>query len=235
MSFLFLRTLSDPLEFEHADLLAQVVLYFTVQFVYAVIAPITSIVLAFCFLFLGSAYRHQFVFIYPTRPDSGGMLWASFVKILLVCMLIAQVTIVGLLALKKSAIGVPLMIPLIVVTSLFSVYIHQQHFRAATYLPARACMQADLQNAHDMLDLSFLDGAFVQPELQTKEAFPEVDEDELPDILRNASFQFVTPPQSSGGQSKDRQDDDDAAGDTLTVASFLTDLLRPFDRSDTSS
>jgi calcium permeable stress-gated cation channel len=91
-SFFIFRPLSDPSEFPHADLLSQVVLYFTVQLVYAVIAPITSFVLAFCFLYMGAAYRHQIVYIYPTHPDSGGKLWTRFIGILISCMFIAEVT-----------------------------------------------------------------------------------------------------------------------------------------------
>jgi len=91
-TFLGLRPLSDPPDFPHADLLSQIVLYFTVQLVYAVIAPVTSFVLAFCFLYLGAAYLHQIVFIYPTKPDSGGKLWTRFIRILITCMLIAELT-----------------------------------------------------------------------------------------------------------------------------------------------
>lgn len=90
--FFCFRPLSNPSTFPHADLLAQVVLYFTVQLVYAVIAPVTSIVLAFCFLYLGAAYRHQIVYIYPTLPDSGGNLWTRFIGILIICMIIAELT-----------------------------------------------------------------------------------------------------------------------------------------------
>jgi len=41
---------------------------------------------------MGSAYLHQFVFIYPKNPDSGGKLWTKFIRYLLVCMLISEVT-----------------------------------------------------------------------------------------------------------------------------------------------
>lgn len=79
--FLFLRPLADPSEFEHADLLSQLVLYFTVELVYAVIAPLTSFVLGFCFLIMFISYRHQFIFIYPKKPDSGGKLWVRFIRV----------------------------------------------------------------------------------------------------------------------------------------------------------
>jgi len=81
--------------------------------------------------------------------------------------------VIGLLALKKSIVGVLLMIPLIVVTALFNTYMHQQHFRTAEFLPAQIGTMADRKSGPDM-DLSFLRDAFVQPELQVKEAFPEV-------------------------------------------------------------
>jgi hypothetical protein len=90
--FFCLRPLSCPSNFPHADLLAQIVLYFTVQLVYAVIAPITSFVLAFCFIYMGAAYRHQMVYIYPRTPDSGGKLWTHFIGILISCIVIAEIT-----------------------------------------------------------------------------------------------------------------------------------------------
>jgi hypothetical protein len=43
-----------------------------VLLVYQVIAPFTSFVLWFVFGLMFVAYRHQFVFVYPKMPDSGG-------------------------------------------------------------------------------------------------------------------------------------------------------------------
>jgi Calcium-dependent channel, 7TM region, putative phosphate len=60
--------------------------------VYAVISPITCFVIAFCFVYMGSMFRHQFVYIYPAQPDSGGKIWMGFIRILLVCLLVAEVT-----------------------------------------------------------------------------------------------------------------------------------------------
>lgn len=63
-----------------------------VLLVYAVMSPITAFVLGFCFFYMESAYRHQFVYIYPATSDSGGKMWTKFINILLVCMLVAEVT-----------------------------------------------------------------------------------------------------------------------------------------------
>lgn len=64
-----------------------------------------------------------------------------------------------------------MMVPLIIITLLFNAYLRQQHYRVANYLPSHDCMIADVRNAG--MDLTFLDGSYVQPELQDKEVFPE--------------------------------------------------------------
>lgn len=87
-------------------------------------------------------------------------------------MLIAQITIVGLMALKKVNHATVLMIPLIVMTVLFNAYVRQQHFRVAEFLPSRECLKEDLRNNHK-LDLSCMRGAYLQEELRDKTMLPE--------------------------------------------------------------
>ena len=48
-TYLGLRPLADPLEFQHAYFTSQAVLYFMVLLVYSVISPLTNFFLAFCF------------------------------------------------------------------------------------------------------------------------------------------------------------------------------------------
>ena len=107
-TFMGIRPLFDPLEFEHADNLSNMVFNFIVMLVYAVIAPMTSFIQAFCFMIVSVplffhlfanfglqmhvCYRHQFVYIYPKNPNSGGKVWTNFIKVLLSCLLIAQFT-----------------------------------------------------------------------------------------------------------------------------------------------
>ena len=63
-----------------------------IYLVYAVIAPLVSFVLALCFIVLGALFRHQFVYIYNAKPDSGGFLWMNFIRSLTSCLLIAEIT-----------------------------------------------------------------------------------------------------------------------------------------------
>lgn len=61
-----IRPFADPLEFEHDQILSVMVLYFIVFFVYATLAPIASIFVFLCFLFMGSVYRNQVSDVEPT-------------------------------------------------------------------------------------------------------------------------------------------------------------------------
>jgi hypothetical protein len=86
-------------------------------------------------------------------------------------MLVAQLTLVGLLALKKATVATPMMFPLIGFTFWFRFYIGQQHLRVTERLPSRECLKVDLKNS--AMDLDFVKGGYLQPELKEKELFPE--------------------------------------------------------------
>jgi len=163
--FMWLHPLSDPWDFQMAEIFGEGVLYFVVLFVYAPIAPITCFFLLFCWLLMGSCYRHQF-FYNCVSLDSGGKMWSYFIHICLGCMLIAQLTLVGMLALKKAPIQSLLMIPLIVITILFNFYIGMKHFYVTNHLPTRLCLQLDRKHhANGGLDFNFVRQKYLQPAL----------------------------------------------------------------------
>ena len=75
--------------------------------------------------------------------------------------------VTGLLALKKATYATPLLVPLIIVTILFQMYIGQKHWDVAGRLPSRKCLQCDRKNEHK--DLGFDGDAYIQPEMRDKE------------------------------------------------------------------
>jgi hypothetical protein len=143
-------------------------LYFMILFVYTTISPLVNWFCVFLFLFASCVYRYQFVFNYPDTPDSGGEMWLYFVRVILACILIAQLTLVGFLGLKESAIGVGLMIPLVVVTCLFMIYLGQRHFRIGKHLPAQACLSQDLANQDDDVDYEEFRNQYKNPSLMAR-------------------------------------------------------------------
>jgi hypothetical protein len=143
-------------------------------------------------------YRHQFVYIYPTFPDSGGKLWVAFFKLLPSLMIMAQVTMLGVLALNKSAIASSMMIPLLIITVLFTFYINQQHFSLTEHLPAKDAMMVDLRNKSNNhggeMDFDFLKDKYIQPELRDHEVWPENLNVERE--IEHGCLAFSTPPGS---------------------------------------
>lgn len=168
--YLFLNPLAVPPVFNHASALSNIVLFCMILFVYAVIAPLTSIVLLAVFPILSSAYRNQFIYIYPASQESGGRMWMSFVRTITNCLIVAQFVISCMLGIKKSAVAAPLMIPLIVLTCLFRTFIEQRHFDVIECLPSHECHRKDA--ASDFYITESFENLFVKPELLIKEAFP---------------------------------------------------------------
>jgi hypothetical protein len=169
----FVRPLSDPFEFQHAEVFANVILYFMVIFVYAVISPIINFFMAFCFMLMASAYRYQFIHNYSATPDSGGKLWLSFIGISLTCMLIAQATLIGLLALKKAKYATPCMVPLMILTIGFNLFLRGKHFYVTKHLPSRECLHLDRKNYARGLGTSFLHNRYIQSSLLVRDVVPE--------------------------------------------------------------
>ena len=112
-----------------------------------------------------------------------------------VCLLIAEITIFGFLLLKTARIASGLMIPLLIITLLWTVYIHQKHFTATNYLPGCDCVNTDRRNnINGPMDMGFLTDQYIQPELRDKELYPT-----------NASLErqvhFGTIPTNSAGEN----------------------------------
>jgi hypothetical protein len=175
----FCNSLEDPPEFWHAEILAQLMLFFVVFFVYSVIAPITSIFLWFCFVVCESGYRYHFVHNNKTTPDSGGKLWQGFIQMLLVSMLIGELTLVGLLILKKTVYALPALLPLLVITVLFMITGIPRFNHVATHLPTVLCVEFDKRNREqENANSDFAVKMFLQPALQAEPLLPEDPVDE---------------------------------------------------------
>jgi Calcium-dependent channel, 7TM region, putative phosphate len=180
-SFLFLRPLADPVNFYQCTRLSQTVLYFMVFFVYSTIAPISNFFILICLVVQKSCILHQLVYIYPPFPDSGGKLWMEFFRFVPWGMMISQITIIGMLSLKRASGASIAMTPLFVCTVLFWHYIRQEHFKLAELLSAKECNMADLKRAQEGVDWECFRGKYVQPELCERDVFPETnDRDRLP-------------------------------------------------------
>jgi hypothetical protein len=162
----------EPEEVEYPMRFAEMILYFMINLVYSCIAPIMSYMLLICFGILSLVFRHQLIYTYSKTNDDGGKMWSSAIMLLITCMIVSEITLIGMIFLKKAFIAGVALVPLIVCSFLFLSYIKQQHFRVIEYVPSTLCSKTDKAN-HDNLDLSFLKDQYLQAALKKKFEFPE--------------------------------------------------------------
>ena len=143
--WLGLNPLAVPSDFAPLQpaLLSDAVLMFVILLVYAVLSPVTCFVMSFCFGASAIVYRNQCAFVYNPRGDSGGRLWPPAMRAILVCVVIGEVIVLVVLALKDGEGQAPLMVPLPVVTILLYLYLEQRHYHAAAHLPLANCVHVD--------------------------------------------------------------------------------------------
>jgi hypothetical protein len=97
-------------------------------------------------------------------------MWMSFIKTVQFSMIVAQITLFGFLALKRTALAIPLLVPLLCMNLLFQWYIMQKHNTIAMFLPSHECIEVDRKNnASGPMDYSFLIDEYKQPQLKAKE------------------------------------------------------------------
>ena len=186
-TFMGLKPLTAPAEMDFPMVFAENILYLMILLVYSCIAPIMSYVMLLIFTMLLVTYTNQFIFIYNAASDEGGVLWSKMVKIILLCMLIAQVTLVGIMSIKQSVLSSTLLLPLIGFTILFALYLEQEHYKVTFFLPSTNCRHADIAN-QDKLDKTCLSGQYVQPALWTKVLVPSsISSDEESNNISNES------------------------------------------------
>lgn len=168
----YLTPLEKPYKFEHANILGTVVLYFMIFLVYAALAPVSCFFIFAMFAMMESGYRYQFPHNYPATPDSGGQHWMGFLRILQCCLIVAQLTLLGFLLLKKSFFAVPFMSPLLAMTILFIIYVNKYQLYVTKNLPTSDCVRVDNKNL--LKDMTFAKGVYLQPcikEAQSDEIF----------------------------------------------------------------
>lgn len=159
--FLSFSPLTNPGNLDFTSLTSDLILMFITLFVYAILSPVASYISLIGFVCLNVGYRNQVIHIYDPSNDTGGALFPKVANYLVVCMLIAQVTVLGVVSLNEGSRMVPIMIPLLIITILFHRYLQQQHLRVASTLPVMECHEID-ETSKKGGDFSFVVNAYKQ-------------------------------------------------------------------------
>lgn len=166
---------------ELADVLSNLILFFMIIFAYACLSPALSFLMCFIFGLLETCYRNQLIYVYSPENDSGGQLWPNAVKILIVCLIIAEITLFGVMGFKKGIIAAPLCLPLLIATVLFMQYLKQQHYIVPNRLPSIDCSLEDKRAMEGICEFS--QGLYLQPALKTKTLEPENGKEVIKDTV----------------------------------------------------
>eukprot|EP00588_Corethron_pennatum_P006430 CAMPEP_0194286570 /NCGR_PEP_ID=MMETSP0169-20130528/32792_1 /TAXON_ID=218684 /ORGANISM="Corethron pennatum, Strain L29A3" /LENGTH=899 /DNA_ID=CAMNT_0039033047 /DNA_START=142 /DNA_END=2838 /DNA_ORIENTATION=+ len=171
--WIIFRPLCVSEEFEFSTTQANLILFYTILLVYSVISPVLNWIMCFTFFLLSLVYRHQVFYIYPPTNDTGGYLFPQFVKMVIGCIYIAEITLIGLLSLKEAAIAASMLFPLIIGTVFFNMYINLEHYRLTKFLPSTMSVEEDKKNI-GLIDFDeLLIGKYLQPSMQKKTLEPE--------------------------------------------------------------
>ena len=128
-----------PPELLFGHVYPQIVLVVVILFVYAPIAPVMC-PFAFCFFAAANlVYRHQCLYVYVPRFESGGELWFAVIRRTLFGMALANATLTGQLLLKENFAAMGMSLPLIAVPFIV------QYFCDVAY--ARPCANLTLERA----------------------------------------------------------------------------------------
>ncbi|KAF4657464.1 hypothetical protein FOZ61_006258 [Perkinsus olseni] len=172
--WLGLKPLSSPVDLEQPKLVSTVMLFFMILFVYSVMSPITSFVMAFAFTTYALVYKIEYASVYDPSNDTGGQLWSRAIRFIIACAVIAQFTVMTVLAIKEGPVVSPLMLPLFIGTILFWIYLEQRHFIAASFLPAKTCVEIDRQRLAKGFNAEVWDGCYNPIAMRQRIAQPEV-------------------------------------------------------------
>lgn len=157
----------------YSKVMNRYILFYMVLNVYTALTPIVNWFTAVLFCFASSIFRHQFIFIYPNTPDSGGQMWLIFMKVQMILMLLGQIVSMFFFLWKNAFWGMVAMIPLLVIQCLFTVYLSRRHFKIGSVLPAYSALQQDLENKEKEVDFSVFEDSYLHPAL--KEPFLDAD------------------------------------------------------------
>ncbi|XP_047329121.1 CSC1-like protein At4g02900 [Impatiens glandulifera] len=161
-------------------------LYFLLGLVYAAVTPILLPFIIVFFAFSYIVYRHQIINVYDQKYESGARFWPDVHRHIIICMLISQVLLFGLLSAKEASHSTPFLIALPVLTIWFHRFCKGRFESAFTKFPIQDAMVKDtLELATEpRLNLkAYLQDAYVHPVFKGEEIAKEEEEEAYMDEL----------------------------------------------------
>lgn len=179
------RAAIAPGEFFYAAKMGSDLLVCIVGILYSTISPL---VLPICLIYFAFGFlvtKHQLLYVYINSAEAGGVLFPLIVKRIMLGLVLMHITLIGLLAIKVSPLGVGV-IPLPIIVILFARHVHRRFEVPTMFLPLGVAAdidagrpalsestgkvvcapQANLTLAERQTDFAFVASCYKQPSLR---------------------------------------------------------------------
>jgi hypothetical protein len=134
---------------------------FVIGLTYAVIAPL---LLPFCAMYFGIAYiTYAYVLFYVYEKDfqAGGILWPMVFSRICYGLLIAQLTLLGLIIIKQAFVAAAFLLPLPGLTILFRTFCMEQYYPLSVTLSMQTALDVDNKHKQKNADGTVSDTPFL--------------------------------------------------------------------------
>jgi hypothetical protein len=168
------RAMSNPGWFPFAKIYAQDIMLVVVCATFACIAPLALIPGLLYFLNASYIYKHQMLYVYEPTFETGGKWWPKVARCIVVALLFAQCTMVGMMILKETFTEIYFLAIIVAVTTFYYYRVYSIYEPLAAQLPLDMATAMDLDQKifHD--DLKGAEG-YLQPGLRAGIVLPEVE------------------------------------------------------------
>ncbi|KAL9188190.1 hypothetical protein ACHAXT_006568 [Thalassiosira profunda] len=144
-----LRAIDDPGWFNYHKILAQDMLVVVISVAFAVVAPVVLIPCAvFCFL-SRIVWTHQFLYVYESAFETGGLFWPKIFRRFIFGLIIAQATITGQFILKDARHEAYATIVLMFLTYFFLRSTRARYDATSSFLPLEVATVMDISLGQD--------------------------------------------------------------------------------------
>jgi len=144
-----MRAIDDPGWFNQHKILAQDMLVVVISVVFAVVAPIVLIPCALFFFLSRLVWTHQFLYVYESAFETGGMFWPKIFRRFVFGLIIAQATITGQFILKDARHEAYATIALMFLTYSFLRSTRARYDATSSFLPLEVATMMDISVGND--------------------------------------------------------------------------------------
>jgi len=139
-----MRAIDDPGWFNQHKILAQDMLVVVISVVFAVVAPIVLIPCALFFFLSRLVWTHQFLYVYESAFETGGLFWPKIFRRFVFGLIIAQATITGQFILKGARHEAYATIALMFLTYFFLRSTRARYDATSSFLPLEVATMMDI-------------------------------------------------------------------------------------------